>query len=76
MSLTSSDGLTLFAHFDDIGGLTDRSPVRLAGVTVGRVTQIDLDEALEVVRGETLHRVRRASHLGYAQADRYFRDVG
>lgn len=38
--------LTLFAHFDDIGGLTDRSPVRVAGVKVGRVTAIDLDDDL------------------------------
>ena len=46
LSLTSGPKLTLVAHFDDIGGLTDRSPVRLAGVTVGRVTAIDLDEDL------------------------------
>jgi phospholipid/cholesterol/gamma-HCH transport system substrate-binding protein len=38
--------MTLFAHFDDIGGLTDRSPVRLAGVKVGRVKSIGLDDDL------------------------------
>lgn len=46
LSLSSAPSLTLFAHFDDIGGLTDRSPVRVAGVTVGRVMAIDLDDDL------------------------------
>lgn len=46
VSLSPAPRLTLFAHFDDIGGLTDRSPVRVAGVTVGRVTAIDLDDDL------------------------------
>jgi len=31
------------ARFDNIGGLKARSPVRSAGVTVGRVTSIGLD---------------------------------
>ena len=31
------------ARFDNIGGLKARSPVRSAGVTVGRVTSITLD---------------------------------
>lgn len=46
LSIRDAPSLTLFAHFDDIGGLTDRSPVRVAGVTVGRVTSIDLDDDL------------------------------
>ncbi len=34
---------TLTAKFDNIGGLKERSPVRSAGVTVGRVTSIVFD---------------------------------
>ncbi len=34
---------TLSARFDNIGGLKVRAPVRSAGVTVGRVTGITLD---------------------------------
>jgi len=37
------DGYTVSARFDNIGGLKSRSPVRSAGVTVGRVTSIVLD---------------------------------
>ncbi|WP_372527576.1 outer membrane lipid asymmetry maintenance protein MlaD [Piscinibacter sp.] len=37
------DGYTVTARFDNIGGLKARSPVRSAGVTVGRVTSITLD---------------------------------
>ena len=33
----------LLARFDNIGGLKARAPVRSAGVTVGRVTSIVLD---------------------------------
>ncbi len=46
LSIVRPASRTLYAHFDDIGGLTDRSPVRLGGVTVGRVTSIDLDDDL------------------------------
>lgn len=46
LALTSRGGLVLFATFDDIGGLTSRSPVRIAGVKVGRVEAIELDEDL------------------------------
>jgi phospholipid/cholesterol/gamma-HCH transport system substrate-binding protein len=37
------DTYTLKANFDNIGGLKVRAPVRTAGVTVGRVTSIQLD---------------------------------
>lgn len=33
------------AHFDNIGGLKERAPVRSSGVTVGRVKSITLDTA-------------------------------
>ncbi len=39
-------GLVLYATFDDIGGLSARSPVRIGGVKVGRVESISLDEDL------------------------------
>lgn len=34
---------SLIAHFDNIGGLKVRSPVKVGGVVVGRVTGIALD---------------------------------
>jgi phospholipid/cholesterol/gamma-HCH transport system substrate-binding protein len=37
------DTYTVFARFDNIGGLKPRAPVRSAGVVVGRVTSIELD---------------------------------
>ena len=33
----------LYAYFDNIAGLTVRSKVTMAGVTIGKVTAIDLD---------------------------------
>lgn len=38
------DSYTLIANFDNIGGLKVRSPVKLGGVLVGRVSEIVLDE--------------------------------
>jgi phospholipid/cholesterol/gamma-HCH transport system substrate-binding protein len=37
-------GYTVSARFDNIGGLKPRAPVRSAGVTVGRVKSISLDQ--------------------------------
>ena len=42
-SFSGGETYTLTAKFDNIGGLKSRSPVRSAGVTVGRVTSIALD---------------------------------
>jgi phospholipid/cholesterol/gamma-HCH transport system substrate-binding protein len=42
-TLGSSQGYTVSARFDNIGGLKPRSAVRSAGVTIGRVTSIALD---------------------------------
>jgi phospholipid/cholesterol/gamma-HCH transport system substrate-binding protein len=36
---------TVQARFDNIGGLKPRAPVRVAGVTVGRVSRISVDPA-------------------------------
>jgi len=38
--------ITLRATFDDIGGLSVRAPVRVAGVKVGQVSRIELDDDL------------------------------
>ena len=40
------DRIVLRATFDDIGGLSARAPVRVAGVKIGQVARIDLDEDL------------------------------
>lgn len=43
VSLDRSAGYRVEAHFDNIGGLKLRSPVKAAGVTVGSVEAIHLD---------------------------------
>ena len=42
-SFSQGDSYRLTTHFDNIGGLKVRAPVRSAGVVVGRVTGITLD---------------------------------
>jgi len=44
MSYTGRGGLTLYATFNEIGGLKLRAPVLIAGVKVGQVTAIELDK--------------------------------
>ena len=39
----NSDSYQLTAKFDNIGGLKVRSPIRMGGVLIGRVTGISLD---------------------------------
>jgi phospholipid/cholesterol/gamma-HCH transport system substrate-binding protein len=39
----SADTYKLYAYFDNIAGLTVRAKVSMAGVTIGKVTAIDLD---------------------------------
>lgn len=46
ISYAGPGGLVLEATFDEIGGLRQRAPVAIAGVTVGRVEKIGLDEIL------------------------------
>jgi len=42
-SLNADDGYRITARFDNIGGLKVRSPVSMAGVRIGRVTEISFD---------------------------------
>ena len=43
LTVGQTDTYRVYAYFDNIAGLTVRSKVALAGVTVGKVTAIDLD---------------------------------
>jgi phospholipid/cholesterol/gamma-HCH transport system substrate-binding protein len=43
-SIGDNNGYTITAHFDNIGGLKVRSPVRIGGVLIGRVSNIGFDE--------------------------------
>jgi phospholipid/cholesterol/gamma-HCH transport system substrate-binding protein len=44
--LQGPSGFRLYATFDQIGGLTSRSPVVISGVEVGQVSSITLDQDL------------------------------
>ena len=46
LSYTGPGGLALVGSFDEIGGLSVRAPVTIAGVKVGSVDSIVLDEDL------------------------------
>lgn len=46
VSYAGERGLKLTAVFDDVGGLSRRSPVKISGVKVGQVESIELDEDL------------------------------
>ncbi len=41
---------TLYANFDNIGGLTNRARVAIGGVTIGRITHIALDKKTYMAR--------------------------
>lgn len=43
LTVASSDTYKVYAHFENIAGLTVRARVTMAGVTIGKVTAIDLD---------------------------------
>ncbi|MCC6534034.1 MAG: outer membrane lipid asymmetry maintenance protein MlaD [Burkholderiales bacterium] len=42
-SFSAPESYTVYAEFDNIGGLKARAPVKSAGVVVGRVTGIEFD---------------------------------
>jgi phospholipid/cholesterol/gamma-HCH transport system substrate-binding protein len=46
LSYKGPGGLTLYAAFDEIGGLKPRAPVSISGVKVGQVSSVELDEFL------------------------------
>ena len=46
LSYSGAGGFELVAVFDDIGGLSQRSPVKISGVKVGQVAGIELDDDL------------------------------
>lgn len=46
MSYKGPGGFELVATFDDVGGLSVRAPAMIAGVKVGRVSEIRLDDTL------------------------------
>lgn len=46
IELSQGEKIVLEATFDDVGGLSARAPVRVAGVKIGQVSGIDLDEDL------------------------------
>lgn len=43
-SLVKAETITLYAAFDEIGGLKPRAPVVISGVKVGEVRRIELDQ--------------------------------
>ena len=46
LEFSTPERILLRATFDDIGGLSVRAPVRIAGVKIGEVSAIDLDDDL------------------------------
>ena len=42
-SLSGSDTFEVTARFDNVGNLKNRAPVRMSGVTIGRVTSVRFD---------------------------------
>lgn len=45
--LSTDGGYRVSLHFDNIGGLKVKAPVKMAGVLVGRVSAIDLDTSYD-----------------------------
>jgi phospholipid/cholesterol/gamma-HCH transport system substrate-binding protein len=49
---SKEDTYTVYARFENIGGLTPRSKVTMSGVLIGHVTKIDLDKDQLMARVE------------------------
>ena len=60
LSWKRQGGLTVYAAFDDVGGLKQRSPVSISGVKVGEVSGVELDELLRARRPRTRRKPRGA----------------
>lgn len=43
MNFISGGTISVSAYFDNIGGLTEQSPIKMSGVKIGTVDSIDLD---------------------------------
>jgi len=61
-SMRTEPTYTVYATFDNIGGLRERSPVRIGGVVVGRVSDISLDPKTYLPR-VTLDIESRFNHI-------------
>ena len=49
-TFSASDAYTVTARFENVGSLTNRAPVSMSGVTIGRVTSVQFDpERLDAV---------------------------
>ena len=57
-SVSVSDGYSITAEFDNIGGLKARAPVKSAGVVVGRVERIAFDN--QALRAKVMMRIEPA----------------
>ncbi|CAI8165673.1 outer membrane lipid asymmetry maintenance protein MlaD [Pseudidiomarina mangrovi] len=44
-AVTTGETYKIYAKFDNIGGLKERSPIKVGGVVIGRVSAISLDGA-------------------------------
>src|SRR5688572_3995193 len=58
----STDTYKLYANFDNIAGLTVRAKVTMAGVTIGKVTAIDLNRE-DFIGRVTLQLEKRVDNL-------------
>ncbi len=62
-SIRTEPTYTLYATFDNIGGLKARSPVSIGGVVVGRVADITLDRKPIFLPRVTLEIEQRYNHI-------------
>ena len=60
-SISKTTSYTVYAEFDDIGGLKVKAPVRTAGVVVGRVANIQLNK--ETFRAKVTLELSDAYHF-------------
>lgn len=45
-SFSGKDSFSVTARFENVGSLTDRAPVAMSGVTIGRVTSVEFDPVM------------------------------